>query len=611
MLKRIIYSIVAVFFGCMISANALFAAHVELNKARKVAENWLHHQVYIFWDWIDVDSNYPSIEDVEPVYYHGQLIAYNFLVNPRGHILIPARDELPAVKLYSASTTQRFNQSEDLPLFLEAVLEELFEVAEFEKALSFASETGEFDYDALDYSENTRLWSLFEASTQDFVHAVQESSLSAASTLTINPLVSTAWGQGVPYNLQTPKWYNGKRTMVGCLATAASQIMKYHEWPNTGSGSTKYKWWNGEKYINLSRNFSNSSYGWAHMADKLTSGNKSVQKSAVSKLSADVGIAFKMNFGPNVSTASTSNITNVLPKHFGYKKNIRWVERRKYKSDSNWMKVFRNEVQNNRPAILSIAEDNNGTRKNGHAVVVSGYRQTPIEQIHINMGWNGNYDGWYSSNNIRTGPYYFNWFNQEAGIGIEPIAASKWGENFRKTPSNWRQDSGVWKIVSNEYWQSSGRGFNQFNVSSYKGNYSNVDFSARLRRTGSDYYANNIIVRAGGPIINTTMNNGLPQNLYLFQYTTKGTYSVWKIVNGRSTALKYWAASPHIKKGANWNTLRVVAKGTTLTLYINGKRIWNGKDADLKSGRAGVGFSAPSSSNAEKLQVDWARLKAL
>ncbi len=347
------------------------------------------------------------------------------------------------------------------------------------------------------------------------------------------------------------------------------------------------------------------------MPDKLTSGSTSFQKRAVSMLSADVGIAFKMNYGVNVSVASTSNITNVLPKYFEYKDDIRWVERRKYKSDSNWMKVFRNEVQNNRPAILTIAEDNNGKRENGHAVIVSGYRQSPAEQIHINMGWIGSYDGWYSSNNIRTGSYYFNWFKQEAGIGIEPIVASKWGENFRKTPSNWRQDSGIWKIVSNEYWQSSARGFNKFNVSSYKGNYSNVDFSTRLRRTGSDYYANNIIVRAGGPIINTTRNNGLPQNLYLFQYTTKGTYSVWKIVNGQSSALKYWTASPHIKKGAAWNTLRVVAKGNALTFYINGKRVWSGKDAVLKSGRVGVGFSGPSSSNTEKLQVDWARLKAL
>jgi hypothetical protein len=59
------------------------------------------------------------------------------------------------------------------------------------------------------------------------------------------------------------------------------------------------------------------------MPDKLTSGSTSFQKRAVSMLSADVGIAFKMNYGVNVSVARPSNITIVLPKYFGYKNKIR------------------------------------------------------------------------------------------------------------------------------------------------------------------------------------------------------------------------------------------------------------------------------------------------
>ncbi len=606
-MKRIIYFFAAVVFIGLISLNPVFAAHVELNKARTVAENWLHHQVWAFSDWIDVDSKYPYIEEVELVHYGGQLVAYNFLVNPQGHILVPARDELPPVKLYSASKTQTFDQGKALPYFLEAVLQELLEIAEVAKDITISRNQGEMDYEVLEYSDNTRLWSLFDANTQDFVQAVQDSDATEQSTLSISPLVSTAWGQGLPYNLQAPKWYDGQRTMVGCVATAAAQIMKYHDWPNTGSGSMNYNWWNGKKNITLSRDFSKSTYGWTNMPKSLTSSSFSFQKSAVAKLSGDVGIAFKMNYGPDGSSAFTSDVPNVLPKYFRYKKNIKWVERRKYSSDKAWMSVFQNEVQNNRPAILSIAEDNNGKRENGHAIVISGYRNSPTEQIYINLGWEGSYDGWYSSNNINTTTYNFNWFNQEAGIGIQPNVASKWTENFRKKPVYWRQDSGVWKIASKEYWQTSARGFNKWNVSTFKGNYSDVDFSVRLRRTGADYYANNIIVRAGGPIL----DNGTAQNYYCFQYTLKGSYSVWKIVNGRSTAIKYWTASPHIKKGTNWNTLRAVAKGNKLTLYINGKQVWSGRDNSLKSGWVGVSLAGPSLSETEKLQVDWAKLKEL
>jgi hypothetical protein len=419
MLKRIMYCISVVMFIAMILVNPLFAGHVELNKAQTAAENWLHHQVWTFSDWIDVDSTYPYIEGVEFVHYEGKLVAYNFLVNPQGHILVPARDELPPVKLYSTSKTQTFDQKEALPYFLETVLLELFEVTEAVEDVAFALDQGEMEHGALDYSENTRLWSLFEANTQDFVHGVLDALSAQKDMVGIGPLVTTTWAQGSPYNSQTPKWLDGKRTKVGCVATAVAQIMRYHKWPNTGTGSISYKWWNGEKNITLSRDFTKSKYGWSNMPKKLTVASSLAQKNAVAKISADVGIAFKMNYGPDGSTAFTSDVTTVLPKYFRYK-NIKWVQRDKYPSDSAWMKVFRKEVQNKRPAILSIAENNNGKRENGHAVVVSGYRDTPSEQIHINMGWNGSYNGWYASNNIKTGVYNFNWLNQEAGIGIEP-----------------------------------------------------------------------------------------------------------------------------------------------------------------------------------------------
>lgn len=607
-MKRIIYFFAAVVFIGLISLNPVFAAHVELNKARTVAENWLHHQVWAFSDWIDVDSKYPYIEEVELVHYEGQLVAYNFLVNPQGHILVPARDELPPVKLYSASRTQTFDQGKALPYFLEAVLLELYQVAEVVTDVASAPDIGDkMDRGALDYSENTRLWSLFDANTQDFVHAVQDASSEQKDMLSISPLVSTTWAQGSPYNFQTPKWFDGQRTLVGCVATAAAQIMKYHEWPKTGNSSSSYKWWNGKQNITLSRNFSNSRYSWTNMPKKVTSASSSAQKTAVAKLSGDVGIAFKMNFGPDGSSAYTSDVTTVLPNYFRYKTSIRWVERKNYSSDVSWMKVFRKEFQNQRPAILAIAENNNGERKNGHAVVVSGYRDAPSEQIHINMGWDGSYNGWYASNNIKTSSYTFNWFNQGAGIGIEPkVTGAQWTEYFRKIPSNWRQDSGVWKIAGNEFWQTSGRA-GKWNASTHKGNFSNVDYSAKVKRTGSVTHSNNILVRAGGPIL----ADGLPQNLYCFQYSRDGHFSVFKRINGQWTALKKWTASTHIKKSTNWNTLRAVANGNKLSFYINGKRVWSGSDSILASGWVGVSMYRDTISKNNSFLVDWAKLKEL
>jgi subtilisin-like proprotein convertase family protein len=57
--------------------------------------------------------------------------------------------------------------------------------------------------------------------------------------------------------------------------------------------------------------------------------------------------------------------------------------------------------------------------------VVDGYRDDQSEQIHLNMGWSGSYDGWYVSNNIVAGSYVFtNVDYQAAVIGIEPAVGA-------------------------------------------------------------------------------------------------------------------------------------------------------------------------------------------
>lgn len=48
----------------------------------------------------------------------------------------------------------------------------------------------------------------------------------------LGPLLTTTWGQGDPYNAQTPK-IGVSQTKTGCVATAVTQIMVYHAHPTT------------------------------------------------------------------------------------------------------------------------------------------------------------------------------------------------------------------------------------------------------------------------------------------------------------------------------------------------------------------------------------------
>src|SRR5205085_1995694 len=80
------------------------------------------------------------------------------------------------------------------------------------------------------------------------------------------------------------------------------------------------------------------------------------------------------------------------------------------------------------------------------------------------------------------------------------------------------------------------------------------------------------------------------QNAYAFQYTTDGSFSVWKVVDGTTVPVQSWAPSSAIVQGANWNTLRVKASGGTFSFYINGTLVWSGDDPSLSAGRVGFGF---------------------
>jgi hypothetical protein len=204
------------------------------------------------------------------------------------------------------------------------------------------------------------------------------------------------------------------------VATAAAQIMKYWNHPAAGQGSTAYSWWNGSIWQTLSRDFSLSTYDWNVMKNNHTTSDTAAEKDAVARLMSDVGMAFQMDYGLSSaggSAAYTLYGTTVFPTYFGYANTIRAVYRTSYPSDSAWMQVFKTEIQNGRPSQLKIRDPNAG----GHSVVVDGYRDSPSEQVHINLGWGGAYDGWYVTNNIVTGGYSWSDVNYQAAvIGIAP-----------------------------------------------------------------------------------------------------------------------------------------------------------------------------------------------
>lgn len=390
-----------------------YAGDVSLERARAVAQNWLQHCITAYHHW--EGSATPTIMAEEIIRYGGEIVGYNFLIYPVGNVVVPSRDELPPVKLYSDTSTLIVAENSEVGRW---IAEELYKI---KNALEFHAD----ELRGIDFSQtqNGKLWTLFETDTNAFAREYAMANAGRES-VSLGPLLATTWGQGQPFNNFCPLGASSSRTAVGCVATAASQIMRYWQWPSSGTGSHSYTW-DGDQSCagqstagqTLTATFSDS-YDWANMLTSYSGGYSSPQADAAAELCYEVGVAFEMDYGACASGANTMYGTTVFPTYFKYKSaTIQAAYRTSYASDHDWMLVFKGEVAAGRPSQLRLRDPSAG----GHSVVVDGYRDSPSEQVHINLGWNGSYDAWYVTNNIVTGSYNWSDVNyQGAVIGIEP-----------------------------------------------------------------------------------------------------------------------------------------------------------------------------------------------
>ncbi len=243
-------------------------------------------------------------------------------------------------------------------------------------------DSGEFDYDRAPAA--MRWWlSQFEANITDAVRTGTpiRREVSEERPL-ISQLLSTKWGQGDPYNKECPM-VSGRRSVTGCVATAMAQIMRYHRWPEVGTGSHSYRMSNG---ATVSADFSSTEYDWDNMTDTYTMFSSNTRKNAVARLMYHCGVSVNMNYSPDASGASSFDVAGAFIKYFGYDPGIRYEERAFY-TDSEWEDMVYRELAEGRPVLYSGVT----VKNEGHAFVCDGYSGDGL--YHFNWGWEGVYDG--------------------------------------------------------------------------------------------------------------------------------------------------------------------------------------------------------------------------
>jgi hypothetical protein len=345
-----------------------------------------------------------ELDRVEPLLYHNQPVAYLVRLMPRGFMILADITEVsPQVFVSYEGDAERLTRHP----FLVRILDRL----EYDKIhLNYLAinvpggiefEAGEVP-DPVQMKRNEMRWLDLERESVSAADRVAESRAAAA----VGPLLTSKWNQDTPYWNFTPQ-VGGQQTYTGCSATAMAQVMYYWKYPVQGKGSHSYQW-NGQT---LSANFDHPYY-WSQMLTSYSGDYSDAQANAVARLMSDVGISINMDYGVDGSGAYP-NDNNAYTAFFKYSSDAHETSRADAGSWAAWFNIIRQQMDVHQPVVMAIY-----TADSGHAVVADGYRTSPSNQLHINMGWGGSADNYYSVDNIYG---YGDAQNDYAVVGIHPM----------------------------------------------------------------------------------------------------------------------------------------------------------------------------------------------
>ena len=235
------------------------------------------------------------------------------------------------------------------------------------------------------------------------------------------------WDQESPYNTLCPK-IEGTQTVTGCVATAISILMRYHQWPNAGTGTLPaYSYEalvSGAKiHQNVSGITLGHTYAWNDMPLQYDRNSSEISKNEVATLMYDCGVMAQSQF--NIASAggtgaSTLTAVHGLAEYMNYNKSMLCL-RREWYSDAEWIQMLENEIMTVGPVLYGGATLSN----EGHQFILDGY--TTENYFRVNWGWSGHSNGFFLISALNpddqgaggsTGGGFI--ANQDALFGLKP-----------------------------------------------------------------------------------------------------------------------------------------------------------------------------------------------
>ena len=211
----------------------------------------------------------------------------------------------------------------------------------------------------------------------------------------VAPLVTTKWSQGSIGSTPCYNYYTPDHLQSGCVATTMAQLMRYHRFPVTPVASRTYPCKLYGEAVDLP--LMGGLYDWSAMVDDPQANPSEATCQAIGKLMYDCGVALGNEYKTYSSSAYTKNIVPALLETFGYSS-----AKREYLREETSLKHFNqlatNDLARARPVVISLHGENGG-----HSILVDGYGFAGgTLYYHLNFGWAGWEDVWYTLPNVQT-----------------------------------------------------------------------------------------------------------------------------------------------------------------------------------------------------------------
>ncbi|MFP4459629.1 MAG: C10 family peptidase [Candidatus Zixiibacteriota bacterium] len=339
--------------------NVIFANTVGIENAQDAFNTYIQ-----LFEQNNLMQNQYQISTSKIIYHRNrdETIGYIFHLKPTGVFVVSANTTNDPIVYYSFENNLDTEIREDnVPmLFIQTSLEE------------HHNSLRQDNFIESEVAKNQLLW-----------QKIQNKDMS--STMTVyGPHLDTNWDQYEPYYNNCPEdpRYPGTHCVTGCVATAMAQIINYFEFP-PGIYFTE-----DESYDTYSLGIHVDATTATIASINYNASGSHPNTSTISALCFATGVSVEMDYSAGGSSASADAATFMGKWQYGYARDIEYA-------DADFFSSLSNSMIASKPANMSISYYDGGTRVRGHAVVCDGYNDG-TDTYHLNFGWSGTDDGWYT-----------------------------------------------------------------------------------------------------------------------------------------------------------------------------------------------------------------------